>query len=72
MKKIVSIIGVVALVATLSSCKKNWTCECCATCGGTTSCATATSGKMKKKDAENWCNQGSYSSSSCSTTCKLK
>ncbi len=71
MKKIVSIIGAVALIATLTSCKKNWTCECCTTCSGTTTCASVTSGKMKKKDAEAWCSQGN-TTYGCSASCKLK
>ncbi|GAB4449086.1 MAG: hypothetical protein OHK0036_05560 [Bacteroidia bacterium] len=72
MKKIVSIIGAVALVATLSSCKKNWTCECCTSCSGTNTCVSGTSGKMKKKDAESWCSQGNTTYGSCSTSCNLK
>ncbi|GAB4206777.1 MAG: hypothetical protein Fur0023_16940 [Bacteroidia bacterium] len=72
MKKIASIIGAVAIVATISSCKKNWTCECTTTCGSTSTTVSATSGKMKKKDAEAWCNQGNVSSSGCSSSCKLK
>ncbi|GAB4453728.1 MAG: hypothetical protein OHK0036_16820 [Bacteroidia bacterium] len=72
MKKVVSIVSAVAVIATLSSCKKNWTCECTTNCGGTTATFSATSGKMKKKDAETWCNNGNETSGSCSTSCKLK
>lgn len=77
MKKIVSIIGAVALVATLTSCKKNWTCECCTTCGGSTACASGQTEKLTKKKATDKCNEGDREYSmgggvTCKVDCSIK
>ncbi|GIV27562.1 MAG: hypothetical protein KatS3mg027_1376 [Bacteroidia bacterium] len=73
MKKVASIIGLAALIATINtSCKKNWTCECCATSGGSTVCTSGTTEKMKKKDAEAKCNEGDVTSGSVTQDCKIK
>jgi len=72
MKKVMSFLAVVALIATVNtSCKKNYTCECCATCYGTTPCASQTA-KMKKKDAKAWCENQKGSTSGCTYQCNLK
>jgi hypothetical protein len=71
MKKI-TILTIACLALSLVSCKKYYTCECCSTGGGTSTCVSGTSStKMKKKDAESECNQ-SYSSGGYTTECKLK
>lgn len=72
MKKTMSIISAVAIfVAILSSCKKNYTCECCVTISGSTTCASETR-KLKKKDAKAWCDEAQSNSPSGSTKCELK
>jgi hypothetical protein len=68
MKKVLGFIAVSAFVFSMSSCKKTYTCECCASAGGQKYCGSATSGKMKKKDAETWCT----ASGSSGATCTLK
>lgn len=70
MKKLF-IIAVVAFVATLTSCKKEWTCECCVDCGGGKICGQETK-KETKKDAQERCDEGQVSSGGCTTTCELK
>ena len=60
MKKVL-FLATAVVVLSLSSCKKEYDCEC--TIGGTTT--TVSSGtKMSKKTAETWCETSSY--------CKLK
>ncbi len=59
MKKILLIAAVAGMAMT--SCKKDYTCECTTTSnapgvGSTT--ASGSTGKMKKKDAESKCNEG--------------
>lgn len=72
MKKTISIISAAALfAAVLSSCKKNYTCECCVTVGGNSTCVSETR-KLKKKDAKAWCDEAQQNSGSVSTSCKLK
>lgn len=68
MKKVSLFLSAVALVATISSCSKEYTCECSGT--GITS-STTTAEFKKKADAEAWCNK-SYSSGGATITCKLK
>jgi uncharacterized lipoprotein YehR (DUF1307 family) len=51
MKKL-SILSALALVVSLTSCKKNYTCDC----SGNSSTGSITyTAKMKKKDAQTWC-----------------
>jgi len=72
MKKVMSFLAVVALIATVNtSCKKNYTCECCVTCSGTKTCASQTA-KMKKKDAKAWCDNQKGSTYGCTYECNLK
>jgi hypothetical protein len=68
MKKVLGLVAVAAFVFSVSSCKKAYTCECCSSAGGSNYCASATSAKMKKKDAETWCTTGT----STGVTCTLK
>ena len=62
MKKILLVAAVAGL--SLVSCKKDYTCECTATstyAGYTSQTSSASTGKMKKKDAETKCNSGDQS-----------
>lgn len=61
MKKMTLIAAVAVLASTFASCKKTYTCTCTA---GSVS-TTATSGKMTKSDAENWCKTGSANGVTC-------
>lgn len=64
MKKVMLFVAVAAFAATtLSSCKKNWTCECCVEFSGTKTCGETTA-KLTKKDAKTWCESNGV--------CKLK
>lgn len=71
MKKGMLFVG--ALVAiTFASCKKEYTCECTyKDVNGNNATVSATSGKIKKKDAEAWCNT-TASTGGSTYTCKLK
>ncbi|WKZ74810.1 MAG: hypothetical protein QY303_11745 [Vicingaceae bacterium] len=66
MKKVILFVALAAFAATtFTSCKKNWTCECCVDILGTKTCAETTA-KMTKKDAKVWCKDNS------NNICKLK
>ena len=68
MKKI-TLLAVAFVAVSFASCKKSYTCECTWDDGhGSTGTISATSGKMKKKDAKAWCETGN----DATTTCKLK
>jgi hypothetical protein len=67
MKKVLAI-AVLGGLFSLTSCKKDRSCECCYDFLGSKSCTTYTA-KLKKKDAQAWC-EGSGSSSLYS--CELK
>lgn len=64
MKKVL-FVAVVAAFA-MTSCKKKYTC-CCDVLG--TSTCVESGEKMKKSDAETWCNSGDYAGLS---ECELK
>lgn len=67
MKKVLGLVAAAAFVFSFSSCKKAYTCECCYTSTYTgKTCASATSGKIKKKDAEAWCTGTGASGYTCS------
>jgi hypothetical protein len=79
MKKILLMAGVICLG--LSSCKKDYICECTATVSGTgiptTSSSTSTTIKDKKADAKTTCENGSKASVTVSgitseTKCVIK
>lgn len=72
MKKILTIAAVASLA--MVSCKKDYTCECTVkdssgTIPTTTTSATA---KMKKADAETWCENNKSTVGTISTSCELK
>lgn len=69
MKKIL-LVAVVAGFA-MTSCKKNYTCECTVTAGGQTT-TTSSTAKLKKKDAETWCTAQKGSAPGSSYSCGLK
>lgn len=72
MKKFLLSIAAVALVATtMTSCKKNWTCECTATAGGFSTTASSTIKETKKK-AKEACEAGNATSGIASVSCKIK
>lgn len=60
MKKFILSIGVVALIAGTSSCKKTYDCTC--TTPGFDSITVNSGTKMSKKDAEAWCEVSEYCS----------
>jgi hypothetical protein len=66
MKKL-TFIAVAGLAFTFASCKKDYTCECTWTDDNTS--AGSYTAKLKKKDAETWCEGNSGSSY---IDCKLK
>lgn len=69
MKKLVLSIAALALVATtMTSCKKKYTCSC-TVLGVTTDTESA---KMKKADAETWCNNANSAAAVVGGSCKLK
>ena len=65
MKKIILLASVAFVALSLSSCKKEWTCECTvsSTYAGTTTTETVSgkTDKMSKKDAKDKCNEGDSS-----------
>ncbi len=72
MKKIVLSIAALALVATtMTSCKKEYTCECTATVLGFTTTASSTIKDTKKK-AKEACEKGNASAAGSSVSCKIK
>lgn len=67
MKKIIFAIAALGLIS-LTSCKKNYTCEC--TIAGTTT--SSETGKVKKSDAETYCNNANSGAALLGGSCKLK
>lgn len=73
MRKVMSFLAVVALIATVNtSCKKNYTCECCIDCPFTGEICNSETKKMKKKDAKAWCESNSSATGGCTGSCQLK
>ena len=71
MKKILLVAAVACM--TMTSCKKDYTCECTATVGttgNTTSATTSTTIHDKQDAAKTACEKGSFDSSSGSTVAK--
>lgn len=64
MKKVLSLAAAGLMIAGLSSCKKEYTCECTATVFGITSSASTTI-KDTKKNAEEACDAGDSAVTSC-------
>ena len=74
MKKLFGILFVVGLVVALSSCKKDWTCECTMT-DSATSTSTTTSyniNDVTKGDAESACTAYEISAGTVTYSCELK
>jgi hypothetical protein len=72
MKKLVLSIAALALVAsTMTSCKKEYTCECTATVLGFTATASTTIKDTKKK-AKETCEAGNSSTAGATASCKIK
>lgn len=67
MKKVLSLVAVVALAASFTACKKDYTCDCTYTWSdGSTTDYSYELLKSKKKDAEAWCDSyNSYSGYEC-------
>lgn len=55
MKKVLAVAAVALFIFSMTSCKKEWTCECTVTSGGTSTTASATTEKMTKSDAKDQC-----------------
>lgn len=71
MKKVLILVAGVAFIASLSSCKKDWTCAC--TYGSDTSLNTSyTIPKAKKKDAQAACDVWGTGASLVGGSCDLK
>jgi hypothetical protein len=58
-----------AVVFGLTACKKEWTCECDA---GGVKTSVKSGEKLKKKDAEDWCNAGDVKVGGVTVECELK
>ncbi len=72
MKKLALSIAALALVATtMTSCKKDYTCECTVSGSGVTGGGTTTI-KDTKKNAEEACEKLSSTAFGITTTCKIK
>lgn len=73
MKKYLFLLFIPAWVAGLSSCKKDWNCECTTDYGGGNVVTTTTFiPKQTKKDAETACNALETPIGSGTTNCTLK
>lgn len=77
MKKFAPIAAIALFAVAFTSCKKEWTCECTSTGGGTTTTASDKSAtKLSKKDAKAWCESSNGTTSiagvSFTIDCKLK
>lgn len=67
MKKVIFAIAALGLIS-LTSCKKKYTCECT---GGVIPTVTSPE-KIKKSDAETWCNAYNTTNALAGGSCKLK
>lgn len=73
MKKYLSLIAAGALIFGLTSCKKDWTCDCTFTAvDGSTQNSTTIIPKSSKKDAQTACDQLEQSLSYANGNCTLK
>lgn len=62
----------VVIVAGLSSCKKDYTCECTTSVSGSDDISASTTINASKKDAEEACENGTSSVGGVSVTCEIK
>ncbi len=69
MKKVLLVAAFAAFVMT--SCKKDYTCECCVSGSGTSICASTTI-KDTKKNAKDACEKGSVTAGGITTACTIK
>ena len=69
MKKVLFAVAVIGFAMT--SCKKDYTCKCTVTDNGTVLAESTATGKMKKSDAESWCNGYASTAGTMKTECKL-
>ena len=60
MKKVVLLLAVVAMVSSLTSCKKDYACKCTGTILGASYSAESATFKATKKDAEDTCTSSTY------------
>lgn len=73
MKKHILLFAAGALIFGLSSCKKDWTCECTFTAvDGSTQTSTTIFPKSTKKDAQTACDQAEQALSYANGNCTLK
>ncbi len=70
MKNLFIGLGVLAMIGA-TSCKKDYTCECTFEGNGVSGSVAETS-KLTKKDAQEWCDEGSTTSGGVTTKCELK
>lgn len=71
MKKLLVLGVVLGGMAAMTSCKKDYTCECTAT-GAGTSVSTSTTINGKKKDVKDACEKKSTTVAGITTSCKIK
>ena len=72
MKKFLLSVAAFAIVATtMTSCKKEYTCECTATVLGFTATSSATI-KDTKKNAKEACEKGNSATAGAEVSCKIK
>jgi len=76
MKKLLSIAAVTVALVSLSSCKKDYTCECTSSVGGTVLQTVSTTINGKKDDVKTSCENGSSSQTvggvTSSVSCTIK
>lgn len=67
------LIAAVLVAFGTTACKKSYTCTCTYSGNGVSGSVSATSpSKMKKADAEKWCDDQSSSAGGVTTTCESK
>jgi hypothetical protein len=69
MKKVIAIAAVGVFALGLTSCKKEYTCKC--TVLGQT-VEGKSDGKLKKKDAEEWCDKSDTAAKAAGGSCSLE
>lgn len=68
MKKFIPLAAVAVLALTFTSCKKDYSCTCTSTVGGSSASSTTSLGKQTKKDAKAACEALASSSTIGGTT----
>jgi hypothetical protein len=71
MKKLMLLASAAMIVASMTSCKKDYTCVCTVTGPGYSESVSATA-HLKKSDAKTWCSAGNSSAGGYTETCDLK